>query len=609
VSLDDVQVTLVDSTDDCFEFMRWLSTKSKIGFDTETTGLDVDHDRVRLVQFGDERRGWAIPFERWSGLVHEVVRRYEGRYVAHNLPFDVAMCRKHDLRFPIERMDDTRLKLHVLDSTGSLALKNACDRLVDPRASAGQRQLDEALGARGGWTWETVPYDYEPYWFYGGLDPVLTMQLDAVVGPQVESEAPRSYQLELAVAWVTEKMERKGVKIDREYVLEFIDRLSRYVDDVETWAHEAFGIYVGSNKDLAQALLNQRVELTKRTGQGAWCVDKEVLGALDHPLAQAALSRRQAVKLVSTYLEHFLELSSRDGRVHASINSVGGTDKNPFEPGGSGKGVRTGRMSISKPSLQNVPTRTKEGKKIRDSFTVEEGNLWLKADFDQIEMRILAHLANEPKMIEAFNSEGDFFVNLARDLFNEPNFRKSDPRRQLVKNGGYAKIYGAGIDKFSKTAGVPFDDAATFMRDFDSLYEAVPRFVRSVERLAQGRLEAEGVAYVRSPLTGRRHVADAGRLYALVNYLIQGTAGEILKLKAVELDHAGLGDYLLIPVHDEFDLEVPRDDLPEVMPTLRDIMNDATLLRVPVTASVEVGTRWGSVVDYDRWLETQGAAA
>jgi DNA polymerase-1 len=593
LNLDDVRVTLIDSVDDCFEFMRWLSTKSKIAFDTETTGLDVDVDRVRLVQFGDERHGWVVPFERWSGLVHEVLRRYEGRYVAHNAPYDVAISRKHDLRWPVHRIDDTRLKLHVIDATGSLALKNAAKRLVDPRADAGQRRLDEALGSVGGWTWETIPYDFEPYWFYAGLDTVLTYQLDDVIDPQVRAEAPRSYELELAVAWVTEKMERRGVKVDREYTAAFIDRLNRYANDVEAWAHAAFGIYVGSQKELPEALLREGVELTKRTGTGMWCVDKDVLGGIEHPLAQAALGRRQAVKIVSTYLEHFLELSQRDGRVHASINSVGGTARSLFESGGSGRGVRTGRMSISRPSLQNVPTRTKEGRHVRDCFVAEEEHTWVKVDADQIEMRLLAHLAREPKMIEAFVSEGDFFVNLAKDLFADPHFQKSDPRRQLIKNGGYAKIYGAGIDKFAKTAGAPFDEAAAFMRRFDALYPGVPRFVHEVERVARQRLDDEGVSYVRSPLTGRRHVADPGKLYPLVNYLIQGTAGEILKLKAVEADQAGLSDYMMIPVHDEFDLEVPNDRVDETLDGLRDVLNDDQLLRVPLTWSITTGKRWG----------------
>lgn len=591
MSLDDVQITLIDTIEDAWEFTRWLSTRDRVAFDTETTGLDITRDRVRLVQFGDAQRAWVIPFERWSGLVYDVVARYDGRYIMHNMPYDAGMCENHNLRIPKSKIRDTRLQLHVLESTGSLALKNVAKRLVDPRADAGQRQLDEAIGARGGWTWATVPYDFEPYWLYAGLDTVLTYRVDEQLWPRVQAEAPRSYDLEAAVVWVALKMQRRGVRVDREYTARLAGELTTYADEVERWCQENYGVYPGSNQDVA-AILDREVGLTKRTGTGALSVDKEVLGELTHPLAQAVLGRRQAVKLVSTYLSHFLELSLHDGRIHPSINTVGGTGKNPFEPGGS-TGVRTGRMSMNNPNLQNVPVRTKEGKRVRRCFVPDEGNTWVKCDADQIEMRLLAHLAHEQRMIDAFVSEGDFFVNLARDLFAEPDFQKSDPRRQMVKNGGYAKIYGAGIAKFAKTAGAEYAEAAAFMQRFDALFPDTPRWIREVERIGQRRLDDEGVAYVRSPLTGRRHVADPGRLYTLVNYLIQGTAGEILKLKMVEADHAGLGDFMTIPVHDEIDFDVPLDRLDDFKITLSDVMNDDKLLRVPLTWSTEMGPNWG----------------
>ena len=593
MGLTDVQIHLVDSVEECNNFLRWLSTKTEIGFDTESTGLDVDIDTVRMVQFGDQREGWSIPFERWSGLVHEAVDRFEGTYVAHNLSYDVAICRKHGLNFPTERMHDTRLMLHVVESTGSLALKNAAKRFVDPRADAGQRQLEEAIGKKGGWTWATVPYDYEPYWLYAGLDTVLTMQLKDVIWPQVQAEAPRSYELELAVSWVADKMERKGVLVDREYTNDLRDQLSAYIDQAEEWCQTHFGLYPGSNQNVIHALQQAGVEFTKYTQGGAISLDKEVLSSIDHPLAATVLARRQAQKLVSTYLSTYLELSERDGRIHPSINTVGGTSKNPFEPGG-GQGVRTGRMSMSDPNLQNVPTRTKEGKRIRQCFIPSPGNTWVKCDADQIEMRLMAHLTAEPKMIEAFNAEGDFFVNMARDLFADPNFQKSDPRRQFVKNAGYAKLYGAGGEKFAKTAGASsVEEAVAFMRRFDALYPAIPGWIRQIERTGADRLRDEGTAYVRSTLTGRRHVADAGRLYTLVNYLIQGTAGEILKLKMVEADQAGLGEFMVLPVHDEIDLDVPTHQLDDVLTTLKDVMDDHELLRVPLTWSAETGTSWG----------------
>jgi DNA polymerase I-like protein with 3'-5' exonuclease and polymerase domains len=131
------------------------------------------------------------------------------------------------------------------------------------------------------------------------------------------------------------------------------------------------------------------------------------------------------------------------------------------------------------------------------------------------------------------------------------------------------------------------------MRRFDALYPRVPAWIREVERLANQRFASEGEPYVRSPLTGRKHVADPRRIYALVNYLIQGTAAELLKLKAVAADHAGLGEYLTLFVHDEFDLDVPEAEVRDVAATLLDVVSDDQTLSVPLTWSVEVGPNWG----------------
>ena len=592
MSLEDVRVHLIDSVDTAGEFMRWLSTKDRVAFDTETTGLNKQTDHVRLVQFGDTQQGWVIPFDRWGGVVEEVFDKFTGLYDAWNLTFDAAMLANDGITVPESRCHDGRLMRHVIQSTGSTALKKVATELVDKRAAVMQQQLDEAIGKKGGWTWATVPLDYEPYWSYAGLDTVLTARCIEILEPQMRADAPAAYELELAVAWVTSRMERRGVLVDREYVQRYAEQLTRYVADVESWCKKEFSVYPGSSKEVINALQRDGVEFKVYTASGAICLDKAVLSSIDHPLAGAVLGRRQAEKLVSTYLENYLTMSARDGLIHPSINTVGGVDRNSYEPGGS-KGVRTGRMSMSDPNLQNVPTRTKEGKMIRRSFIARPGNRWIKCDADQIEMRCMAHLSGDQGMIEAFTSGGDFFVNMASRLFNDPDFQKSDPRRQMVKNGGYAKIYGAGMKKFSETAGVPLDEGRAFMNTFDALFPGVPRWINEVEQNARYRRATEGDAYVRSPYTNRKLTADEGREYALVNYCIQGFASELLKKTIVEADAAGLGEYMILPVHDEIDLDVPEVELDDVTATLADVVNDYDSWSVPLTWSMETGPNWG----------------
>jgi DNA polymerase-1 len=595
LSLDNVKVHLVDDVETAYECKRWLSTIDRVALDCESTGLDKDTDKARLVQLGDAHQAYAIPIEYpgWGALVIELLTRFKGTYVLHNAVYDDAMIHNAlDVRLPQSRVDDTRLKAHVLESTGSLALKSLAKRHVDPRAGMLQDDLSDVM-TKSGWTWATIPLDYEPYWSYGALDTVLTYQLDEYLNPLVQAEAPASYDLELAVAWVCERMERRGVLVDREYTRSLTDELERYVEEAEAWCRSYYGVYPGSNRDVITRLQRDGVEFNRYTKGGAISLDKDVLTGIDHPLAQTVLGRRQAQKMVSTYLGNYLTMSARDGRIHPSINTVGGMGKSPFEPGGS-SGVRTGRMSSSNPNIQNVPVRGRSSTKIRRCFIADPGESWIKADFSQIEMRAMAHMAGDERMIEAFKSDGDFFVNMGRDIFADSHFQKIDPRRQLIKNGGYSLIYGAGIPKFAKTAGVPETEARDFMNRFDSLYPNVRRWIRQVERDALDRLNDEGEAYVRSPLTNRKHVADAGKLYTLVNYELQGMAGEILKMKIVEADAAGLGEFMLFPVHDEQDFSVPNDQLDDVLVTIKDVMNDDQLLSVPITSSIDVGPGWAA---------------
>lgn len=597
MSLDEVKgIHLIDNIETAWECQRWLSTCDEVAVDTEGTGLNTRIDKVRLLQFGDRQTAYCIPidFPGWGAFGADMLKRFQGTFVAHNLTYDADMIRGTlGVSLPESRCHDTRLMSHVLESTGSTALKILTRRLVDRRAGNFQHQLDDAMKA-GGWNWATVPIDLEAYWMYGGLDTILTMQLKDELYPRVMAEAPKSYELELAVSWVTRRMENKGVVVDRAYTQSLMDELSQYVEQAEKWCKDVHGVSPGANAKVIEKLQSYGVEFTKMTSGGQYSLDKEVLEEIDHPLAATVLGRRRAQKMVSTYLENYLKMSEHDGKIHPSINTVGGTDKNPFEPGG-GSGVRTGRMSMSDPNLQNVPIRTKFGRKIRNCFTASPNSTWAKADFSQIEMRVMAHMSQDPGMIAAFMTPGDFFVNMGIQLFHEPDFTKADPRRQLLKNGGYAKIYGAGIPKFAKTANVSEDEAGQFMRDFDKMYERVPRWIKEVEAEGRANLNAYGEAFVRSPLTGRKHTADAGKLYTLVNYEIQGTAGEILKMKIVEADAAGLGPYMTIPVHDEIDLDIPNDVFNDVMETLGLIMNDGELLSVPITSSIGTGQRWGEV--------------
>ena len=176
--LDDVQLHLVDSVDAAQALMYWLGERhdGPVGVDTETTGLgnfSPREDDVRLCQLGDKMQGWAIPWAEWGGVFREAMRRYEGPLTGHNLPqYDSPILAKVGIHLPRHRCRDARLMSHVIEPTYSTALKNLCSRHVDPRAGVMQSQLAEQLSSgkdKNGWTWATVPWDYQPYWAYAEI--------------------------------------------------------------------------------------------------------------------------------------------------------------------------------------------------------------------------------------------------------------------------------------------------------------------------------------------------------------------------------------------------------------------------------------------------------
>lgn len=588
--LNQVKVHLVDDVDTAFEMMRWLSLQETIAVDTETTGLDTHKDKVRLVQIGSRLEGWAIPWERWNGVFHDIIRRFRGIYIAHNAKFDVAMLDAAGACLPRDRIVDTRIMHHILYPTRSSALKSIATRLVDPRAAHAQKKLDEAISSRGGWTWADVPIDFEPYWSYGALDTVLTHRILDILGEEIyQQDAMKAFEIENTVQWSILKMEQRGVHIDVSYAKKYQQEFNDYCTHVEKWCRDEYGISPGSNKDVIRILNDEGVDFTKTTKGGSLSLDKEVLEGIEHPLAQAVLQRRQLQKLASTYLRHYIEEIDENNCIHPTINQLG---------------TRTSRMSMQQPNFQNLPRRSESNKFaqiIRNCVNsrYDDGALFM-CDFDQIEMRAIAHLSKDQGLINAFNGPDDFFITLARSIYNDNTITdKKDPRRQVTKNAGYAKIYGAGIPKFALTAGIPEQQARFVMQTFDKLFSKVPAFQKRIQHEAmRTRNETGDMGFVQCPLTGRIHHADIGKEYALVNYVTQGFAAQLFKMKIIELDYAGLDEFMILPVHDEIILDVPCNEQSNVVTTLNDIMNDDTIISVPVTAGISYGKRWGEKEDY-----------
>jgi DNA polymerase-1 len=471
-------------------------------------------------------------------------------------------------------------KAHIQEGHLPTGLKPQSYRHVDKSSMDAQAELDEAVKRLG---WANIPINFPPYWIYGALDPVLTAHLDEVHDQDLPAEA---FSIENAVIWPLMDMSSRGVRVDLDYAREKNDAFLRHCDELRQWVHAEYGVGIGSNMGIIKVLQAEGYEFSKITESGALSLDAEVLGDIDHPLARTVLRHRKLTKLSSTYLEFYLQ-NAIDGLIHPSINSVG---------------ARTSRMSMSEPNCQNLPRSSEHNRAatiIRNCFIPRPGHVLLFCDFDQIEMRGLAHMSQDSGLITAFNSPEDFFVTLARSVFHDPGINsKKDPRRQIVKGVGYGKVYGAGVAKQAQTAGVSYQFAAEANEAFDLAFPGVARFISEVAQEANHNRMVYGSAFTTCPLTGRKHHADRGKEYALVNYKVQGWAAAIFKQKILELANTPLGEWMILPVHDEIILDVPEERVDFAVKVLRQVMNDQSYL-VPISAGVAYGTRWGEKKDYE----------
>lgn len=590
MSLDDVQLHLIESIDDVAKFAGWLGQVRDGEFlsaDTETTGLSQEKDHVRLCQIGDSRHGWAFQWDRWSGIMSDVAKNYTGTWVFHNAPFDWGMLHKEGVTLPRARIHDTQPMCHIIDPTYATNLKDNAVRYVDPRAKNSAEDLKNTA-----WDWSNVPIEYEQYWTYGALDPVLTQQLHGVLWPKIHGQPHETaFDIENAVQWVTWDMSRYGTQVDTKLALDSYEKFTDHCDIIKKWCLTNYDVDPGRNQQVIKKLAAEGVEFTKATKGGAVALDKDVLEGIDHPLARQVLLRRKLEKLASTYLRHFIADVDANDLLHPSIKPLG---------------ARTSRMSMSDPNLQNLPKRVPDGspaKVVRNCIVARIGHTLLFCDFSQIEMRILAFLAQDANMVLAFTSPGDFFVNLARQVFRDPTIEKDDPRRDTIKNFGYGKIYGAGLAKLAWTAGVSIDVVREVMSDFDGTFTGIRKFQDETYSLAVQRKNAEGVGYGVCPLTGRRQPVVPGKEYGLVNSLIQGAAASLFKIKLLELAQAGLDQWMTLVVHDEVILDVPDEHVVDAVHVLQSVMNDTQVIHpVPVTAEVSFGKRWGTKMNWDEEL-------
>ena len=578
-------------------FQGWIeSATNPIAVDTETTGLDIFSPgfKVRMVQFGDRDVAYVLNAEEHFQAIKEALSKTDRKFVLHNAPFDLLALDQAglaNLEILEGRVFDTRIMAHLLDprseSEGGLghSLKKLAKTWVDSTATDGQEEL-QAEFRKNGWKkeegWAKIDTRNPVYTHYAGMDVILTRRLFDELKPMVFGiGAQHLLKFELHLMQLLCRMQRRGMRIDVPYTQSLHGRLGMEAAEYTALA-EQYGVEkIGSGAQVANALLAMGETLTEQTPSGAYKVDRAVLLPLadldaqwnrlglrePNPLADAILRAKRADKWSVAYTGALLDLKDDDDRVHPWINSLQ---------------ARTARMSVSRPPLQQLPSGDWM---IRRAFVADPGQVMIAADYSQIEMRVLAALSGDEAMIEAITSGVDLHDYTAEKLFG-PTFTKT--QRKLAKGVGFGKVYGGGAETLSRQTGAGIGDVRRAIQAYDETFKGIKRYSQGLMESAQyGKREVVTV-------TGRHLPLDRDRLYAATNYVVQSTARDVMAQAIVNLFDAGLGDYLLLPIHDEVIGEAPEGEAQEVIDSIQEVMRGNGFQGLPLDTDGEVvGTSWG----------------
>ena len=580
--LSDIRVHLVESWDDAQAFMSWLGERRPVlGFDLETEGVDWWRHKIRTSQFGDAMTGWTIPHNRWSGLVEHVFKNYEGDFVAHNGFFDAKFMELDGIQVPYDRYHDTYIQAHLRNPRqhGGLGLKNLADRLISNLASQGEKML-KAHMKHTGTGWEDVAIDEVSYWAYGALDVVFTARLHEMFKPTMDFMQD-IYTVERRAGLVLMRMTMNGIHVDLDYVEGQKFAMANEIMQIETQVRNDYGIdKIGSNIAVAEALKADGWTPTVMTASGKPQMTEAIISKIDHPLAQAKIRHGKLRKLVGTYLLNFEQLATDYGKIHCDIKQLG---------------AATGRMSVARPSLQNLPAPREgdeDSTRIRNAFVAGEGQSLCAIDYDQIELRIAADHSDSQSLIAAFHTEPDMHSFMAGMMFGVSPNEVTKTQRQTSKAITFGKLFGAGVKKISEQLGVNPREGVKFLEAYDEAFPELKEYMAFTgnEGVRLGK-EHNTMPYTYTEF-GRFQPTPPSTEYRLTNYRTQGTAADLLKMAIVTLDAAGFGPHMLLPIHDELVFTFPSEDAEEMMAEAIKLMEFPDR-KVPLTAGGSIGQRLG----------------
>ena len=586
---------------------EWLSrakVKGVLAIDTETTSLDVmKAELVGVCLAIEEGEGAYIPIGHKDDFGQVVAGQLDRDSVieklrpvltdpsilkvGHHLKYDLGILARAGLE--LTPYDDTLMLSYVVDGTKH---GHGMDELAELHFDHRTIHFEDLCGkGKNQITFDRVPIDKASD--YAAEDADITLRLHGVLKRQlIEERRTTVYEtLERPLVAILDKMERRGIKVDRTVLQRLSSDFTVRMKELEATAYRQAGheFNLGSPKQLGEVLFEELgIQGAKKTKSGGHQTGAEVLEALavqGHELPATVLAWRQLQKLTGTYTDALAQqISEEDGRIHTSYAMAV---------------TSTGRLSSNDPNLQNIPIRTEEGRKIRKAFIADDGNILLSADYSQIELRVLADIADIKALKQAFAEGADIHATTASQMFDVPIDQMDGELRRRAKTINFGIIYGIGPYGLSQRLGIPYEDAKNYIAAYFEQYPGIKDY------MDKAKTEAKEQGFVKT-LFGRmcptpeiKSSNPARRSYAeraAINAPIQGTAADIMKRAMIQVDRAigrsDLGAKMLLQVHDELVFEVPTVELDATADLVKKTMENAAHLSVPLTVEVGSGPDW-----------------
>jgi len=587
------------------ELERWLVKLKEadlFAFDTETTSLDYMQAEIVGVSFAVHAGEAAyIPLAHdYAGAPEQLSRSMvleklrpllESKDIlklGQNLKYDKSVLANHDIELK-GIAHDTMLESYVIDST---ATRHDMDSLAKKYLGIETIHYEDVAG-KGAKQLSFNEVSVETAAPYAAEDADITLRLHHSLWPQLNSsnELTELYEsIELPLVSVLSRIERTGVSIDTDKLLQQSIELSEQMASIESQAHDLAGqsFNIGSPKQI-QSILYDKMELPvlAKTPKGQPSTAESVLQelAVDYELPKMILNFRSLSKLKSTYTDKLpLQIDRRTGRVHTSYHQAVAS---------------TGRLSSSNPNLQNIPIRTAEGRRIRQAFVAPQGFTLMAADYSQIELRIMAHLSGDKNLLKAFDNNEDVHKFTASEVFDVPLEEVDTEQRRAAKAINFGLIYGMSAFGLAKQLGIDRSSAKAYVDKYFSRYPSVKAY------MDETRLAAKDNGYVETVYKRRLYLPEINaknatrRQYAertAINAPMQGTAADIIKRAMISIDEYIQDKQesirMVMQVHDELVFEVIDEKVTELREQICDLMSKAGDLKVPLLVEAGTGNNW-----------------